>query len=794
MEHIRRVHQKDTKIKGTSHEDLLRSSASAERGDRRRQLNRIDTDDSDEDAEGDDDAEDQRDLAAIVTELKRESEAKDERLQSLKEQVTSLSTQIRALQGQQGGQSNVTRKGGGDDGSGFAFKEFDNIHTILTNQANSPGNGGVQPSPSIQNEPSTMHQSKCLKGIVPQLTFNDDDMLTLSKPQALDEMIVTPCLSPTVEQEVTHSPTTLNAISSPPIWIENVSSNERLSTDHEEDSKRKEDPQSTQFGKAWNEERCDTINGLFSAPMQVLGKRKATEDPNRIPKRRTLLETGDSTIASQSNANELVQNRDSIGHGPNTSSPSLNTANSISRSSLNSDTSDTDFELTDANGNYPGSAEDGNDGFFGKGEDRIVNPENYFKKLAAIERSVAINSALRYWRGEHNLSSVVFTNNLSGSSGPCLPRHLTHPYGLDHLITIVECRNDIARVLYNAISMRGASYSTGTFSLLVLDHERDAVARLVPFKLTDIMKLFEAFELACVSIELCADDKPLSWLTSEPSIDALTTECKALWNKFGLGPTQTTDTSVSSLWRCTVHVLDFGLLSYAGAHVEAFDERYLGRRFHVFRFPHCSNESTYLEIAFRRRRLQCLDEFLGYQDVWVFHPHSLAPDPDENSRLLLSTRIETIADVWGPMWKVMGRHGPGIEEYNIGNGIIIPWRQDRSMNNPTGPPLKDSEKYCHWISARKYRVEEVKSHQEGISCSFDGTELLLIGAAESPTDCSNPTCRVLHKGLGLKENLTCRLSCEDLLRIKSTMKDKGALKEPLTEAARRYKNSHAVQV
>ena len=118
MEHIRRVHRKDAKVEGTSPENLLRSSISAERGDRRRKRDRSATDDGDGDADGDDDAEDQRDLAAMFKKLKRESEAKDERLRDLEEKVTNLTAQLRALQGQQGGQTNLVGQGGGGGGSG----------------------------------------------------------------------------------------------------------------------------------------------------------------------------------------------------------------------------------------------------------------------------------------------------------------------------------------------------------------------------------------------------------------------------------------------------------------------------------------------------------------------------------------------------------------------------------------------------------------------------------------------------------------------------------------------------
>ena len=121
-EHIRRVHRKDTKAEGTSPQNLLRSSTSAERGDKRRKRDRSDSEDrDDDDAEGDDDADDQHDLAVMVKKLRRESHAKDERLRNLEEQVLTLTAQLRSLQAQPGGQANVAGQGGVGGGGGGSY-------------------------------------------------------------------------------------------------------------------------------------------------------------------------------------------------------------------------------------------------------------------------------------------------------------------------------------------------------------------------------------------------------------------------------------------------------------------------------------------------------------------------------------------------------------------------------------------------------------------------------------------------------------------------------------------------
>ena len=542
--------------------------------------------------------------------------------------------------------------------------------------------------------------------------------------------------------------------------------------------------------------------GDHDTPIQALKKRKAPEEITRDFKRHFIPETEHPVSISILYADDLADVRRGECHSPNASFPSRSDSDLVLQASSDADTSETDFELIDANGDNQDSAGISHDDFFGQGEERIINPKEYFKKLEAIEEKVALNSALRYWQRACNLDGyycnsgtngrcchgrTVFTNNTSGSSGPCLPRRLPDLHNSDNRwAVLVEYRNRLARVLFNAKMMRDTGYSKGSFNLLVLDCKRTTVAQLRSFELADIIQLFEAFEVACETMESSDGVNLLITSDVEQSIDALTTKCAILLDKIELGPMESLKWDCLKLWRNTVQVLDFALLSYAGAHLEAFDERYLGQRFRSFHL--------HAFLILRRRRLQCLDEFLGHQDVWVFHPYSVAPSLEENARLLLSTSIDTMADVWGPMWKIVRKSGTGIVEYNIGNGMIVPWRQDNSTSNLVSPLVEHNEKYCHWISARKYRVENVRSHQVGISSYFDGTETLLIGAVEAPKISSDSVCRSSHKDLGLQVNMACKLSCEDLLHIKDLMKNKGALREPMTKNSRRYKDSHAIQV
>ena len=543
-----------------------------------------------------------------------------------------------------------------------------------------------------------------------------------------------------------------------------------------------------------DEEARDVEQRTFDLARRNSGKRKISEDPSRNLKRSRLGETDYPPIDSGLNTNDTDDFRARRKVDPYTSSPSSFDGDGISKSSFRADNSDTDFELIGENDDNPDFANDESDAFFGRGEERIVDPGNYFKKLEAIERKVALNSTIRrYGYYNDNRRPEIFTHHLSGSSGPCLPKH---PWSSSHISfyrDVSLCRDEIARVLFNATFLREKGYSNGSFNLLVLDSKRTTVARLVPFELNDILQLFEAFERVCEAIAPSGSVQPSITANPQPLYDALTTECKRLLGKFGLDLTGINENRACNCRTDAVHLLDLALLSYAGAHLEAFDERYLGQKWHSLKLHGDWNSFDSCGIVVQRRRLQCLDEFLGHRDVWVFHPRSLAPLSDDSPRLLLSTRIETIANVWGPMWKIVEKHSTDIVEYNIGNGTIILWHQDRATSDSAPPPLEANERYCHWISMRKYRFKDDESHQTNIS-SFDGTETLLIGAVETPKRGSQSINQSTPKAIGLQANMACKLSYEDLLNIKGAMKNKGALREPRTKSSRRYKDSHAIQV
>jgi len=100
-------------------------------------------------------------------------------------------------------------------------------------------------------------------------------------------------------------------------------------------------------------------------------------------------------------------------------------------------------------------------------------------------------------------------------------------------------------------------------------------------------------------------------------------------------------------------ILDLAVVSFSGAHLEPFDEIYIGCTQKVFKIPCDGQGST---ILFRRRSLKCLSGYFHDRGVWSFEIVKTGSTADTNSLagislseapLYLSATIEKFANVWG---------------------------------------------------------------------------------------------------------------------------------------------------
>jgi hypothetical protein len=334
-----------------------------------------------------------------------------------------------------------------------------------------------------------------------------------------------------------------------------------------------------------------------------------------------------------------------------------------------------------------------------------------------------------------------------------------HDRTIDHFVHLIECRNIISAVWESVKEMRSAAYCGEYISLLVLDHTRRGVARLVRIECSWIEELAFAFE-ACVFQVLSSDPAAVLFDTVSTIANDVSEACRKLFANLDIRVPNTA-ARLKDIWHCAVHVLDVAVLSYSSAHTQ-----FLGKD----KVISASLPGTFLEtqyFRFCRRSFSCLREFLGGQEAWVLElilPDIRQVDP---THLSLLTDAETFGDIWGPMWKscVFGNE-ERIIQYNVGNGVILPWKNP----SPTALEVRKGEVFCHWMSDKEHR--DHKGFAD--SSHLHENDTLLIGA----------TVRLAANG-------QCRSSTTQQMQI---LRDSRALSEPGTIRNGRILNSEIVQV
>ncbi|KAJ8069538.1 hypothetical protein OCU04_003188 [Sclerotinia nivalis] len=469
---------------------------------------------------------------------------------------------------------------------------------------------------------------------------------------------------------------------------------------------------------------------------------------------------------------------------------------------VESSTDDTDYESDD----LPDDPE-----LLAFTEERIINPKAYFHKLESLERHVFSNSGL-------------FIHETGISSGPsqdeallCLPAPRYHKDQTDFLISIIQysnskpllellvCHNRAHRAGNNLISLQENGYCTRHFSILLQDQYRAGVVRVVQIEIQIVLDLAKAFRRSMNALMANFNSRSHHHMLTMVEIDglileydkqfALTRMCQETLDNIFAPHDVASRPLQTFVWQLTTEIIELAILSYAGAHIQPFDVDLMGKDIPSFRIPqrfqyhdttlnrlgdlpHISDTSR-RGVEIRRRQLQCMDGFLGKKQPWVFHNFN-NDSPVDNTRLCLSSTIEALTDLWGPSWKIVRNSSPcEINQYDIGNGAIIPWTvQDGGRDN--WPDYVSSEVFCHWIPFKDWNEDEVEANQASLPRRYLlSSDILLIGA---------------RNDYGLLVNDKCVPSPASILRTKSRLSDQQALRSPNTSRPRRYVDSHAIQI
>jgi serine/threonine protein kinase len=428
-------------------------------------------------------------------------------------------------------------------------------------------------------------------------------------------------------------------------------------------------------------------------------------------------------------------------------------------------------------------------------ERRLIDPEGYFQDLRDLEKEVIINSGLELLikskpsalkdpraelskpRADVPIEEAMLLNNMARG------RSTTIWNVLFRCGEIMEC------CCSNIERLQKAGFCDKYITVIAEDIHRSTVAKLHKVSTKIIFELLENFrEVQTRSPGIIVNLYRQIVLSC---VEVLSRMGMSLSAKFEYIPESTflffteRDESMLATLQATVEALDLLVISYSGTHIRKFNhsQSYPYQDHLFFALPGINSEDkeqmTTPVICLRRRRLMCMDAFLGGHKVWVFQQGC---DVSRNEPLWLSTGIEELNDIWGPGWKLLhDKEHSEIQSIEIGNGCILPWSGPLSEDNPSNFPLiDDNEVYSHWISSKDWDDAVVQKGQQDLDRKyFTEDSTFLIGA--SPY-------------IGLAVNPSCKPSKSDLVWKKTRLEEKNALRIPKTSYARRFKDSHSYQI
>ena len=352
----------------------------------------------------------------------------------------------------------------------------------------------------------------------------------------------------------------------------------------------------------------------------------------------------------------------------------------------------------------------------------------HIENLERQEREMYGNSAIRHYKDYNGQRARRVANvklDYEPKISPPWPRNntpLEKAYyfcvllGLDPLYELMECRN-LMLCVHSNVKQLGKD----RFSILFKDALRSAVVMMQHVERDHIRNFKQNFDNNFLNV--------ISWLNNQDmqglryrrqeiyqKLYHITRDLTAKCSKFLecydliLDPSRTRP---EAIWRCLVHTLDLGLLSYIGRHVDPIDEKYLGVPRQTFTIPgpfalpaagEIKSADTVLdsipkEMALLDERFQALnpimrcppvaqvplpakipivehelitlcrhpvaylEKYLEESPLWIFH---LTTSPLPYAPLYLSADVDTLTNTWGPGWG-------GLHEATFGMGKIVAW-------------------------------------------------------------------------------------------------------------------------
>lgn len=291
----------------------------------------------------------------------------------------------------------------------------------------------------------------------------------------------------------------------------------------------------------------------------------------------------------------------------------------------------------------------------------------------------------------------------------------------------------LCRVIITFDELQVSGFCTSYYSIL-LEQENENIAQIAKVPRAVLENLKRALEEAMAldnrldPIELAMDIEYCCGQTCDEVLQILQLQRKARLS---------TAKSSLQLLRELMLLLDLGLVSYACSHASHFDWQYLHRAVDSIEPSGHQDEAAQDVFRFscRKRRLACLNDFLDDQVVWTFRctigqviRHL---DLGTASQLLILTRIEEFADIWGPVWSMpTDPQEAGTYRYhNVSKGVIC--RVDERTNR------SDGSVRCHWYAEQAFlRRRSTLLPESSTTLLLKKDDLMLIGANFR----DNPNC------------------------------------------------------
>lgn len=319
----------------------------------------------------------------------------------------------------------------------------------------------------------------------------------------------------------------------------------------------------------------------------------------------------------------------------------------------------------------------------------IVDPLAHYAYLEYLKRDVVLHSEYFRCGGEYDLEDNLYDYNsalLERYPTEMIPdatwirtdktfkTHSSHSRFIHRDLAVDDGAASLQKsytILCSIIAMlehlKRWHFSTNFYSILTKDPQTD-VAKLSPISQKRLEELKESIESSVQHIDAVGEMVGILEQLVAPRLSGLQEDMQ-LTMATG-GPTDLA--TILTLLRMTVLVLDLALVSYVGSHGTSF----LMADTEVIRIR--SKHDNLRSVVMTRQSLACLNDFLDQTKVWLFDVEgnetaTLQPGTGTVSNgLLILTRIDTFADIWGPVWAVAvdGRSSSVFKQYNLSRGCI----------------------------------------------------------------------------------------------------------------------------